>query len=356
MGVATQERVDEVRPLEAADLPAAAGVLERAMRTGSSQAGIERMLRAVVFEDPWADPELPALALVSGEGALIGMLINCPRRIVFDGRPLRAICGSNVIVDPAAQGHARGKALIRHSMGIPKDLSFTDGTFDRAAEMVQRLGFTPLHLESLEWTSVLRPAGYWLGRARAHSPLTRPLDALLSRGPGAAPRRTELADEPLTPAAMLEHVERLASWARLRLDYDLPFLTWLFAQLADGHPQGQLSARLVRRDGAVLGWHIGLVRPGGLAQVLQVVALPRDLPAVFEAMLVHVRGLGAVAARGRLEAPLLPAITVRRTLLRQTSFTLVRAPNDPMLISTIQNGSALFTRLDADWWIDPTGR
>jgi hypothetical protein len=139
------------------------------------------------------------------------------------------------------------------------------------------------------------------------------------------------------------------------MDYDLPFLTWLFEQLADDHPQGDLAARLVRRDGEAIGWHIAFVQRGGIAQVLQVVARPEDAPAVLDSLLVHARELGALAARGRLEAPLVHAVTTRRTVLRRTSFALVRA-KDRELISAVQNGSALFTRLDADWWIDPSGR
>ncbi len=355
---------DVVRPLALADLPAAAGVLERAIGTGSSQAGIERLLRAVAFEDPWSDPELRSLALLDGEDVLIGLLLTCPRRLLFDGKPLRALCGSNVIVDPAAQGHERGRALIRASIQIPKDISFTDGAPDRARQMIERLGFVPLHLESLEWTSVLRPAAYWQERALANGRAQRlgralalPVDRLLahSRATPALSGRG-LSDEPLTAEAMMEHLERLTAWARLRPDYDLPFLTWLLAQLADHHPQGALAARLVRRGGEVIGWHVSLVPPGGIAQSMQVIAAPEDLPAVLESQLAHVRELGAIAARGRLEAPLLPAITARRTLLRQTSFTLVRTPSDPAPITAIQQGAALFTRLDADWWIDPTGR
>lgn len=360
---ATDERVDEVRPLAPSDLPAAAGVLERAMATGSSQAGLERLLKAVAFDDPWSDPELPTLGLYAPEGALIGLLLTCPRRLLHEGRPLRAVCGSHVIVDPAAQGQARGSALIKESFKIPKDFSYSDGASDRAAVMVERLGFLPLQLESLEWTSVLRPAAYWQERAsagrmrRVGRALAQPLDRVLGRSPlAAAVHAAGVEEELLTPAAMMEHLEPLTSWARLRLDYDLPFLTWLFEQLSDDHPQGELAARLVRRRGTAIGWHVSLVARGGMAQVMQVVAAPHDTPAVFDAMLAHVRERGAIAARGRLEAPLLRAITARRTLLRQGSFAVVRTPGGPAPVHAIQNGFALFTRLDADWWIDPSGR
>ena len=349
-----------IRPLEPADLPVAAAVFERATRTGSTPAGLQKLLRRTALEDPWADPELPPLVIADPDGELAGLLLTCTRRVRFDGEPLRATAGSHVIVDPAAQGNAYGKALIERSWAAPKQLSFTDGATDRAAEMLERIGFTLLQLESLEWTSVLRPAAYWQQRGHllgaAGRTLARGLDALLARTPLAgAARAPGLTDEPLTPELMLEHLEPLTAWARLRVDYDLPFLTWLFEQLADDHPQGKLEARLVRRDGAAIGWHISLIPPGGTAQAMQVVAAPADMGAVFGALIAHAYACGASAVSGRLEAPLLDAITARRTLLRRGGLVLARA-KEPGMLAAIQDGAALFTRLDADWWIDPTGR
>lgn len=359
--------VGEVRPLDRVDLPAVADIFRRAFAPDSSAAGIERLVASVALEDPWADPELPTLVLTGDDGEMLGLLLTCPRRLVFDGRPLRALCGSNVVVDPAVQGRAQGMALIERSKQCPKDFAYTDGATDRARSMLERAGYTLLTLESLEWTSVLRPAAYWQGRLFRGSrtrrigafgrALGKPLDRLLARTPFVpAVRAPGLTHEPLTPALMLEHLDAFTSWARLRVDYDLPFLTWLFEQLADDHPQGRLAARLVRREGEAIGWHISLVPRGGIAQSLQVVAAPGETQAVFSSMLVHARELGAVAARGRLEAPLLEAITARRTVLRGAGLVYVRAPSDPAIIAAIQNGQALFTRLDADWWIDPTGR
>ncbi len=359
--------VGEVRPLERADVPQAAAIFGRAFAPDSTAAGLERLLASVALEDPWTDPELPSLVLNGDEGDVVGLLLTCPRRLVFDGQPLRALCGSNVVVDPAVQGKAQGMALIERSKAFPKDFAYTDGATDRARGMLERAGYTLLTLESLEWTSVLRPTAYWQGRLFTGSRtrrigaigriLVRPLDRLLGRTPFAPAVRTPgLTHEPLTPALMMEHLEQFTSWARLRVDYDMPFLTWLFAQLADDHPQGSLAARLVRRDGEAIGWHISLVPRGGIAQVMQIVAAPGDAPAVLSSMLVHARELGAVAARGRLEAPLLEAVTARRTVLRGAGFVYVRAPNDPAIVSAIQSGHALITRLDADWWIDPAGR
>lgn len=359
--------VGEVRPLERTDLPSLAAMYQRAFAPESSLAGVERLLTNAALEDPWTNPELPTLVLTGDDGNVLGLLLTCPRRLLFDGRLLHALTGSNVVVDPSVQGKAQGLALIERSKAFAKDFAYTDGATDRARGMLERAGYTLLTLESLEWTSVLRPTAYWQGRLFSGSrmswvgavgrTLAKPLDRLLGRTPFAPlVRAPGLTHEPLTPALMMEHLERFTSWARLRVDYDLEFLTWLFAQLADDHPQGQLAARLVRRDGEAIGWHISLVPRGGIAQSMQIVAAPRDAPAVMSSMLVHARELGAVAARGRLEAPLLEAITARRTVLRGAGFVYVRAPNDPAIIAAIQEGKALFTRLDADWWIDPTGR
>ncbi len=352
-----------VRPLEPEDLPAVAALFQRTMAPRSSADGVETLFRSVLLDDPWADPRLPSLVATDADGALLGMLLASPRRLRLDGKPLRGMCGMHVLVDPAARGGGAAFDLLMRFLRGAQDVSFTDGAPEDIRPLLARLDCHPLQLESLEWTSILRPAAYWRGRLHSgrgggvasHWPVA-PFDELLARSPLTPSTVTDgLSDEPLTPGLMVAHLDALTSWARLRPDYDLPFLTWLFAQLGNDHPQGELAARLVRRDGQPIGWHISLVRPGGMAETMQLVARPRDTADVFAALLSHARERGAAAVRGRLEAALLDAITTRRTLLRRTSFVMLRA-RDPDVLGAITSGAAVFTRLDADWWVDPRGR
>jgi hypothetical protein len=348
-----------LRALRADDLPAVAALYVREMAPGATPRGVAELLRSAVLDCPWADPELPALVALDEQGELEGFFLGCARRMRVGDRPLRAMCGMTLLVDPRARGAGTAFDLLSTTLRGQQDLSFTDGVPFEIQPLLARMACRPLQLESLEWTRVLRPASYWrsrvsgLSRRLAAARPARVLDRALALRPPVLAHG--ISDEQLTPELMIAHYDELSAWARLRPAYDLPYLRWLFAQLSAGHPQGELAARLVRRDGEPIGWHVGLVQPGGLAEAMQVLARPGEAPTVFDALLAHAHARGAIAARGRLEAPLLDAITSRRALLRRTSFVMARV-RDPELLAAIQNGEALFTRLDADWWIDPRGR
>lgn len=357
-----------IRPLEPADVPAAAALFERMQRTGSSAAGLEAWFRSILFEDPWHDPELPSLVLEDEDGAVAGFYSRATRRFRFDGEPLRASITLHFFVAPEQRGRASGALLGARLLGGRQDFTHTDGPTEATLRMWTALRGTVLATESLEWTRILRPVAYWNERlARHRAPrlasaarrLAPPLDAGLTRaGAAAVPKARELrtTDEPLTPALMAEHLEALTSWARLRPDYDEPYLRWLFEQLGGRRTSyGDLSARLVRRDGEPIGWHVALIPHGGTAETLQLVARPEDMSDVFDAYLAHAAQAGAVAARGRLDPAVSAAVTRERSILRRGNAVLLRA-RDPQLTLAALRGETLLSRLDANMWMDSHGR
>ncbi len=90
-----------IRPFEPADVPAAVALFERMQQSGSSLAGLEAMYRALLFEDPWADPELPSLVYEDENGELAGYITRCTRRFRFDAEPVRLSTTIHFFVDPA---------------------------------------------------------------------------------------------------------------------------------------------------------------------------------------------------------------------------------------------------------------
>lgn len=358
-----------IRPLTREDVPAAVALYEREIGTGSSLPGLERLFTALLFDDPWTDPELPSLAYVDGDGALAGFFSRCTRRLRFDDEPVRMSAMIHFVVSPEVRKRAAAALLAARLLGGPQEISHTEHADLPTRKLWAALRGRPQQLESLEWTRVVRPAAYWQERATARrlSPraatlmrqLATPVDRALQRMAGTRPDPPERADattdEPLTPAGMLAHLDALTGWARLRPDYDEPFLRWLFAELALTRTYGELSARLVRRDGEPIGWHVSMIERGGLADTLQVVSRPDDANAVFANLLAHARERGAVAVRGRLEAPLLDAITQRRSVLRRSNWALLRA-RDPELERATLLGQSVLTRLDSNVWMDTRGR
>jgi hypothetical protein len=355
-----------IRPFEQGDVPAAAALFERTVGTGSSTAGLASLFSRLLFEDPWQDPELPSLVYEGEDGELAGFLSRATRRMRFDGEPFRMTVSLHFAVSPEARGHATGALLAARMLGGAQDGSTTEHAIEQSRRLWEGLKGRRLQLQSLEWTRVLRPASYWQGRvargggaAAATRPLAKPLDALARRLPGgaAAPVRLPdgVTDEPLTSEVMVAQLDALAGWAALRPDYDVPYLRWLFQMVADTPSFGDLAARLVRRGGEPIGWHLSLIEPGGHAEVLQLVAPPDETPAVFDALLAHAHAQGAVAARGRLEPPLLDAISRDRSVLRGGGTVLLRT-RAPEPFHAVLEGRALLTRLDANGWVDVRGR
>jgi hypothetical protein len=356
-----------IRPLERADLPAAAALFRRTIHADSGQAGIERLFEALLFDDPWSDPELPSLASVDGDGRLVGLFSRCTRRFLLDGEPVRIAMPIHFCVDPEARGRAVAALLAARLLGGPQDASHTDGADLPTRKLWGAMKGHALQLESLEWTRVLRPASYWQDRVvgrrgserltAAARRLAAPFDGVAARAAGepADGLPAGVTDAPLTPAALVGALDAVSGWARLRPAYDEPFAAWLLEQLAQTTSYGRLSARIVTRDGEVLGWHVGLVEPHGVAEALQIAARPEASELVFDAFLANARGLGAVAARGRLEAPLTDAITQQRSVLRRGHWALMRARRQEVLDATLL-GQALLTRLDTNVWMDSHGR
>ena len=155
-------------------------------------------------------------------------------------------------------------------------------------------GGRTVHVSCLTFLRVLRPFGLATHRRcrgsrqpaaeRAVAPVARLLDLAASRlfdREGAS----ESESEELTPSALLDHLPDVAEGLRLVPEYDVDYLTWLFAELdrvgdervfRDRVARGPLFAELVTQDRRVIGWYVSHLKPGGLCRVLQVAAQPRQ--------------------------------------------------------------------------------
>ncbi len=115
--------------------------------------------------------------------------------------------------------------------------------------------------------------------------------------------------------------------------------------------RGSLIARAVRTgERRVVGWYVYYLRRGGVSDVLQVVATPREVGRVVDDLFGHAKANDAALLRGRLEAPLLEALGSRRCFFRFNGAALVHA-HDPDVVRAIAAGEALLTRMEGEWWM-----
>jgi hypothetical protein len=230
--------------------------------------------------------------------------------------------------------------------------------------MWTRLGGQLAHLQSIGWFRLLRPVPFAVDLVRsrrrgAAGPnrgdggvgewISFGLGSRFRPRPAAAPAPAAAAE--LRPQELAELLPELTGGCRLRPDYDPVFLEWLFGEMRAVHTRGSLIARAVRtRERNVVGWYVYYLRRGGVSDVLQVVATPREVGRVVDDLLRHAKANGAALLRGRLEAPLLEALGSRRCVFRFNGAALVHA-RDPEVVRAIATGEALLTRMEGEWWM-----
>ncbi|HYH21772.1 MAG TPA: hypothetical protein VD995_24470 [Azospirillum sp.] len=351
-----------VRPFTHGDAPAVATLYERVMRSKTDDAPLllAPALTRYFLDHPWADREIPALVCEGQGGRILGFIGSTVRRLRFDGKPLRLGCSGPLLRSPEPAAGMVGALLQRAYLAGRQDFSITDGATPDAARLWIGMGGRAVELPSLDWIKVFRPARFAvefgfdrLGLTRlkpAARALGKPLDVLALRRLGVE-RPGDTVSDVLTADALAAFAEEGMGWARLRPAYDRPFTEWLFAEMGDLPSRGPLSRRLVRdRDGRVLGWHVAFVPPGGIAEVMQVVAKPRMAGAVIDDLFHAMQALGAAGVRGRLEAPLQNALAERGVLIRRGIPALIHTRSRELL-AAIALGEAVLTRMDGEWWL-----
>jgi hypothetical protein len=149
---------------------------------------------------------------------------------------------------------------------------------------------------------------------------------------------------------LVEHLPLVSDHLRLYVDYDEPYVEWLFAELARLSGLGTLLARRVRtRRGRPLGWYVCLLVPGGSCRVLQIAAPDRHVGQVLDHLLHEAWLSGAANVQGRVEPHLLQPLATRRCLMLYRGGALLYA--DAEMLGAIATGKGLLTRLDGEWWV-----
>jgi hypothetical protein len=353
------DRMAEIRPLEAADLPAVTALFEANLPAWTLKGRLSEFLQATLLDDPWRDDELPSLVATDG-GEVVGFIACQIRRFRFGDRDLRAVCASHLIVDPDHRSGAVGALMFRRMLTGGQDFTYSDTANDEVARMVRAFGGDLDHTRACDWMFLLRP-GRWLGRLGT-GVLTRrnlgrdvPVGALpfKSLRPGSGRRavpapdpevRVEEADE----AAVIEHLDEIGAGYRLRPRYDAGFLEFLLRQLTA--QIGDPVHRLVWRGDRAVGWYLYVPLTPAVHRVLALEAAEREGEAVLSAMLEQSRERGVAAVCGRLEPhltrslePHLPLLGFARrpwTHTREAEFSVALA-----------SSAGLLTQLDGEWFI-----
>jgi hypothetical protein len=367
--------LSRIRPFRAEDLPAIAALWLRAFRRSGSPASVERYLREVFLarddDDAARGAETASLVAEDAAGDVVGFVGGMPRRMVFRGRPIRAVVTTQLMVDPDRRRGLVAFDLLRSLFAGPQALTFCDGANDRSQQVWERSGGEVARLYSLDWIRVLRPAGYVryrlarAGRDAAPSvsaPLARAADALagsLVALEGAAAigvplgrPRARLADEALSCAAVCAILDATLPAPSLRARYDAASLAWLLDQAARTRGHGPLRSRLCRNAaGEAVGWYVYYAKPEGLAQVLQIGGKHGAIGDVLASLFADAYAAETVAVVGQAEPRWLREITDAHATFACHSLGVLIHAKDREIASAVQRGDSLLSRLDGEWWL-----
>jgi GNAT superfamily N-acetyltransferase len=317
----------------------------------------------MLFEDPWADPDLPSL-VATEDGRIVGAITIGARRMRLGSRPVRlAVCG-NLAVTPDARRRAVGVRLLQRALRGPQDATISDTASDAVRRMWIRLGGTTVPVSGVHWVRPFAPgrlaaelAGARVRRPRGRRALARlggTLDLAGSALAGrslAPPPAPPAVVEPLDARSLLAALPSVARGLSLQPAYDDAYLRWLFDQLERMPARGRLVAHLVHHPGPrrPAGWYAYRLCPGRRSDVLAVAApTEAELGLVLDHLISHAHRHGAAGLRGRFE-PSLVGPLVRRGCLPWYGWPSLLHTADAEIGCAVLAGDALLTRLEGEW-------
>jgi hypothetical protein len=344
----------DIRALERADLPAVMGLL-RANLPGFPLSEAE--LAAAALEDGWRDDDLPSLVAVE-DGEVVGFIRSQVRRMQFDGRPIRGVCLSDLVVAEEHRRGASGAMLLGRLLKGPQDVSWSDSATDFVVRAWRTFGGGVDHARAADFMLVLRPLA-WLreiavARARRQDVgrALMPVGALPAHAAGSRISGHEapgpepgFGGEAVDAAAIVAALPAISKRVRVMVDWDEPQLATTFRRIeALG---GDLTVRLVRRGAAPVGWYAYLARPGGASRVLHLAADERAVGAVFSDLVAAATAAGSTVLTGRAEPHLERPLRERLAAIGFAWQPVIRA-RDPERAAALATGGSLLTRLDGE--------
>jgi hypothetical protein len=351
-----------VRALEPRDLPALVALRRAAFKHSerSSDTELASFLRAVFFDGPWQDPELPSLVYEDEAGHVGGFIGILPRRMLVDGMPIRAAVATQLMVAAGAHSLA-ARRLTRAFIEGPHDLCLGDCANDPARRLWTSFGGHTSTLLSMNWLRRLRPFRHAMQRlgpsrlAGAARALTAPVTGLLdarSKGFVAESNLLRTYAEPLTAKAVCDDQDDVLSGFTLRPWYDARSLEWLLARAAEKRQFGPLFSKRIRNvRGDPLGWYVYYLGSSGVANVLQIAARRRHEPVVLQHLFRDAWNRGAHAVSGRTEPWLMETLlSTDSVYVYQGPWTLLHSRRRE-LTDMIDRGAGYLSRLDGEWWL-----
>lgn len=362
--------MSQIRPLAAADIEAVAKLFQTVFRnaSGTAPASLAAYLRWLYLEMPGYDPEIGPLLHVNGAGEITGFIgVNALQMRHGDRKLRAAICGSLMVRDHEADPIA-GARLMRAFLAGPQDISLSETASDVSVRMWTGLRGIVLPQYSLDWVRIIRPAAFAVEMAasrvkaaRLFASLVPGLDHLALRRvrpgqlnwtavSGAQTPPANLVMVEIDASAFAALVEPLTAQFSLRPDWADGQLEAILADAAQKPGYGELYfARVDAKGGRSIGAVACYIRPGRIAQMLQILARPGQEGAVIDCLVSEAARRGAAGLRGRTQPALLDAMLGRRISFTHLASTVAHS-RDEELLRACRDGELFFNGVAGENW------
>lgn len=355
--------VETIRACRREDMPAVADLFMRVLLKQKQPAtpALAGYFEKLVFEGAQADDDLRSRVFVDGRGRVSGYIGILPQRMLLGGKPIQAAAAGSLMVDRPEDNPMAGARLLRAFLSGPQDLSFSETANDVSQRMWVKAGGERLAPSSLDWVRVLKPAAFavWLASrsfrgARWLRPIAtgadRALEAFGNNPFRAGGAKHNYADADVSSEELAELIPGLCGAYTLHPAWETPQLQLVLAHAERKERYGTLFRRVVyRRNGRPGGCYLYYGRPGGMAWVLQVLALPEAVDETLDSLIDHAGGLGCIGVRGRVQPDLLDGLIARRCVLFHVSATMIHTRN-PEILAEVRRSRSLLTGLAGEGW------
>lgn len=339
-------------------------------RQGFGEKGPREELRdfltEIFFGHPWLDEDLPSLAYVGKEGALVGCLGVMPRPMLLNDRPIRAVVTHDFIVAPGQRGGLASIQLMRAMIRAGPELTMADGN-EAARRICEALGSRTVMSRSQRWLRVLKPTGLgvhllerWMNGGRVASRVTRALagmaaapDAILQRVPRLPSHVPSVDgdDAETTPRELRDLLQRHTSHLTLRPLYTEATLTWLLRTLKGTRIRQRLKTGVVRDGDEAIGWYVYYSRRGGVGRVLQLGAAPGAHARVLDHLFASGAHEGNVGLSGQSDPAWNDALEEASCAFRPGSSWFLVHTSNPEIERALNGPDAFISRLEGEAWL-----
>ncbi|MEB2846983.1 hypothetical protein GAO09_16310 [Rhizobiales bacterium RZME27] len=358
----------QIRALAAADIPAVAGLFQKAFRRtdAAPSDAFVACLRTLYVDHPLVHDSLPSLVHESKAG-ISGFISRHRLPMQIGGRAVNGALFGTIMADKGAGHSLIGPKLLKAALAGPQDFSFADTTSDISRTLGQRLGCTPLPSHSLNWLRIIRPT-QWL--ADQVTQRFRPF-GLLAPVAGAADDMLRRRIHPNRPRWFAHGAQNAAKGAAttdigaekfaalflalsrrfaLQPRWDCEDITTLSRQAMEKRLFGTPHFGAVTdQHGTEIGCFLYHLKKGSTARVLQVLAAPGVEGVVLDALITNAADKGAAAVIGRTEAWLMEAMLGRRIGFTNTASSMVHS-RDADILAAVTRGDVLLNGFVGEQW------